>query len=140
MKNECIRVYTNIYDYEKVANMDIIKKYDDYAKNNIMTLRAAISRIEEYRTKLFEHAQKLATSEYTLEVSIKREKRYWRDNRVFYYIAVNKVYDGIGTTGILSETYTGIERNKALSRFDELCKEYPVAKHIKNIEKGKWEK
>lgn len=140
MKEECIRIYANMYNYEVVADIDTIKKYDDYAQRDIMHLQAAIKRMQEYRSKLYQHARKLATAEYTLQVSIKREKRYYDNNRVYYYIHVDKVFPGIGTKNVLSETYPGTERNKAIVRYDELCKQYPQAEHVKSIDKAHWEK
>lgn len=140
MKEECIRIYANMYNYEVVADIDTIKKYDDYAQSDITYLQAAINRMQEYRSKLYEHAQKLATAEYTLQVSIKREKRYYRDNKVYYYINIAKVFPGIGTEPILAETYSGTERNKAIARYNELCKQYPQAEHVKSIDKARWEK
>ena len=140
MKEECISIYANMYNYEAIADIDTIKQYDDYAKNDIIRLQAAINRMQEYRSKLYEHAQKLATAEYTLQVSIKREKRYYRDNKVYYYINIAKVFSGIGTESILAETYPGTERNKAIVRYNELCKQYPKAEHIKSIDKASWEK
>lgn len=140
MKEECIRIYANMYNYEAVADIDTIKKYDDYAKNDIIHLQTAINRMQEYRSKLYEHAQKLATAEYTLQVSIKREKRYYRDNKVYYYINIAKVFPGIGVEPILAETYPGTERHKAIARYNELCKQYPKAEHVKNIDKARWEK
>lgn len=139
MKEECIRIYANMYNYEEVADIDTIKKYDDYAQRDITYLQTAINRMQEYRSKLYEHAQKLATAEYTLQVSIKREKRYYRDNKVYYYINIAKVFPGIGTETILAETYPGTERNKAIARYAELCKQYPKAEHVKNIDKARWE-
>lgn len=140
MKEECISIYANMYSYDDVADIDTIRAYDDYAKNDIIRLQAAIKRMQEYRSKLYEHAQKLATAEYTLQVSIKREKRYYRDNKVYYYINIAKVFPGIGAETILSETYPGTERNKAIARYNELCKQYPQAGHVKNIDKARWEK
>lgn len=140
MKEECIRIYANMYNYEEVADIDTIKKYDDYAQRDITYLQTAINRMQEYRSKLYEHAQKLATAEYTLQVSIKREKRYYDNNRVYYYINVDKVFPGIGTETILAETYPGTERNNAIARYNELCKQYPKAEHIKSIDKARCEK
>lgn len=95
MKEECIRIYANMYNYEEVADIDTIKKYDDYAQRDITYLQTAINRMQEYRSKLYEHAQKLATAEYTLRVSIRREKRYYQDNKVYYYINIAKVFPGV---------------------------------------------
>lgn len=139
-EEECIRIYANMYNYEEVANINTIKDYDRYAVNDIAALQAAINRMQEYRSKLYEHAQKLATAEYTLRVSIRREKRYYDNNRVYYHINVDKVFPGIGTETILAETYPGTERNKAIARYAELCKQYPKAEHIKSIDKARWEK
>lgn len=140
MEEECIRIYANMYNYEEVANINTIKDYDRYAVNDIAALQAAIDRLQEYRRGLYEHAQRLTTAAYTLTVSIRREKRYYDNNRVYYHINVDKVFPGIGTETILAETYPGTERNKAIARYNELCKQYPQAEHIKSIDKARWEK
>lgn len=137
MEEECIRIYANMYNYEEVANINTIKDYDRYAVNDIAALQAAIDRLQEYRRGLYEHAQRLTTAAYTLTVSIRREKRYYDNNRVYYYINVDKVFPGIGTETILAETYSGTERNKAIARYTELCKQYPKAEHIKSIDKAR---
>lgn len=69
MKEECIRIYANMYNYEVVADIDTIKRYDDYAKNDIIHLQTAINRMQEYRSKLYEHAQKLAMAEYAASIN-----------------------------------------------------------------------
>jgi hypothetical protein len=51
-----------------------------------------------------------------------------------------KYFTGITTETILAETYPGTERNKAIVRYNELCKQYPQAEHVKNIDKARWEK
>lgn len=36
--------------------------------------------------------------------------------------------------------FEGITAIKAVARYNELCKQYPKAEHIKNIDKSRWEK
>ena len=116
MKEECIRIYANMYNYEVVADIDTIKKYDDYAKNDIIHLQTAINRMQEYRSKLYEHAQKLATAEYMLRVSIRREKRYYQDNKVILLYQYCKGLSGrrsrIDISGNLSRNRTQQSNSK----------------------------
>lgn len=48
--------------------------------------------------------------------------------------------DNGGNVVIMSETYPGTERNKAIARYNELCKQYPKAEHAKSIDKSRLEK
>ena len=72
-----------------------------------------------------------------MKLTLTRIKNY--DGKVFYYIALSKVFPEIGEQ-IIYETYPGTERLNAIKRFEELKKQYPGAEHIKDIEKARWER
>lgn len=133
-------ITTNIYlwPYENETDFKRLQTYDGYLKRDIERLQATIKQIEEHRKKLFLHSQKLASSQYTLKLSLSRRKNY--NGKVFYYIALSKVFSEIGEQKIIDEKYPGTERHNAIKRFEELKKQYPGAEHIKEIEKARWER
>lgn len=130
----------NIYlwPYQHETDLKRLQNYDGYLKRDIERLQAAIKQIEEHRKKIYLHTQQLTSSQFSLKLSLIR----WRDynGKVFYYIALSKVFPEIGEQKIIDETYPGVERYTAIKRFDELKKQYPGAEHIKEIEKAKWER
>ena len=133
--DNCIKLDIHLWPYEHETNIKQLQKYDNYLKSDIADLQAAIRQIEEHRKKLFLHSQKLASSQYTLKLTLNRRKNY--NGKVFYYIALSKVFTGIGEQKIIDETYPGTERHNAFKRFEELKKQYPGAECIKDIEKAK---
>lgn len=138
MYDNCIKLNIYLWPYEHETNIKQLQKYDNYLKSDIADLQAAIKQIEDHRKKLFLHSQKLSSSQYTLKLSLSRRKNY--NGKVFYHIALSKVFSEIGEQKIIDETYPGTERHNAIKRFEELKKQYPGAEHIKDIEKARWER
>ena len=77
---------------------------------------------------MFEHIQKLSSSQYSLELSLIRHKDYY--GKVFYYITLSKIFPEIGNQDIIQETYPGTERHKAIKRFEALKKEDIYVRHF----------
>lgn len=138
MYDNCIKLNIHLWPYEHETNIKQLQKYDNYLKRDIADLQAAIKQIEEHRKKIFLHTQKLASSQFSLKLSLIRRRDY--TGKVFYYIALSKVFSEIGEQKIIDETYPGTERHNAIKRFEELKKQYPRAEHIKDIEKARWER
>lgn len=138
MYDNCIKLNIYLWPYEHETNIKQLQKYDNYLKRDIDDLQAAIKQIEEHRKKLFLHTQKLTSSQFSLKLSLIRRRDY--TGKVFYYIALSKVFSEIGEQKIIDETYPGTERHNAIKRFEDLKKQYPGAEHIKEIEKARWER
>ena len=138
MREEYIPLNIYLWPYKNETNPQQLKKYDDYLVKDLDRLQAAIKQVEDHRKKMFEHIQKLSSSQYSLELSLIRHKDYY--GKVFYYITLSKIFPEIGNQDIIQETYPGTERHKAIKRFEALKKKYPGAKAIKDIEKRNWER
>ena len=138
MYDDYIKLNIRLWPYEHETNIKQLQKYDNYLKSDIADLQATIKQIEDHRKKIFLHSQKLASSQYTLKLTLNRRRNY--NGKVFYYVALSKVFPEIGEQKIIAETYPGTERHNAFKRFEELKKQYPGAEHIKDIEKARWER
>lgn len=138
-----VQPYCYLLRADKLDSLKRVEQYDKSAKDFIKGLKAYITVLEEYRKSLYERAQFIIQSQtvYEMHLCITRRIDYYH-NRKYYDITVYKAYNvnGIGYDRILSETYAGKERHKALARFEELKKLYPNILTQKNIEKLKWEK
>lgn len=105
-------------------------------------LKAMIETMEAYQSLIYDRVQELTTAQFHLELHLTREKRYYNDNKVFYYLEVKKVYD---TPGIEPETiertvYPGTERHKALADYAAYQKTHAGIIAVKDIAKAKWER
>ncbi len=136
---EEIRLYGYLYPFKNITDIDRLKDYDEYSTRFIAEAEAAIEKMKVYRKALFNHTQYLSQAPYTLELKLLRERRY-HDNKVYYFVTLQKVFDGIGKRDVISETYYGTERSTAIKRFEELKTQYPGVEAIKDIEKRSWEK
>ncbi len=121
MREEYIPLNIYLWPYKNETNPQQLKKYDDYLVKDLDRLQAAIKQVEDHRKKMFEHIQKLSSSQYSLELSLIRHKDYY--GKVFYYITLSKIFPEIGNQDIIQETYPGTERHKAIKRFEALKKE-----------------
>ena len=105
-------------------------------------LKAMIETMEAYQQLIYDRVQELTTAQYHMEIHLRREKRYYNNNKVFYYLEVLKVFDtdGIKPEYIERTTYPGTERHKALADYAAYQKSHPGIIAVKDIEKAKWEK
>jgi hypothetical protein len=101
-----------------------------------------IETTEAYQSLIYDRVQALMQAQYHMEIHLRRERRYYNDNKVFYYLEAVKVYDtpGIEPETIERTTYPGTERRQALKDFAAYQKSHPGIIAVKDIEKGKWEK
>lgn len=118
--------------------------YDKIAAEEIEYAEKIIENLKAYRSALFERYQEIITASYKMQLSIKRKNfsRYSGRNQIAYIVTIEKIFNrsDINPQAILSETYEGRERFKALKRFDELKKQYAGIEAIKDIEKRTWER
>lgn len=105
-------------------------------------LRAMIETMESYQSLIYDRVQELTTAPFHHELHLTREKKYYADNKVFYYMEVKKVFDvdGINPETIERTTYPGTERHKALNDFAAYQKSHPGIIAVKDIAKATWER
>lgn len=115
--------------------------YDNVAVRGIAEAESIITALKAYRQSLYERMQELETTPFKRVLSIVRERRGYNPTKIFYYVSIERVYDGgIARNEEFRETFPGSERYKALKRFAELQKQNPGIEAIKDIEKAAWER
>lgn len=104
--------------------------------------KAMIETMEAYQSLIYDRVQALMQAPYHMEIHLRRERRYYNDNKVFYYLEAVKVYDtpGIEPETIERTTYPGTERRKAIADFAAYQKSHPGIIAVKDIEKARWER
>ena len=129
-------IFISCYDFKECADMNKLARYENYAQREIERLKDTIESIEQYRRELCEHAQRIASMPYRRRLSIKR----YKGNSVTFTIEILRIYENDLTARELLEVYTGKDRAKALSRFEQLKKENNGIESVKDIAKGSWER
>lgn len=136
-----VRVYLTRPD--KLNSLDQILFRDKQTVEAIAEAENLIQTLKEYRQILFEKSQEIYSSGYHLQLSIKREYRYYlSSSKIHYYITVERIFDNkrIAPQVELSEVFEGKERHKAIRRFQELKKLHPGIATHKDIDKKQWER
>lgn len=127
---------------DKLHTMKDLTYHGSQAARYAAELKAMIETMESYQQLIYDRVQALAQAQYHMEIHLRRERRYYNDNKVFYYLEAVKVYD---TPGIEPETiertvYPGTERHKALADYAAYQKTHPGIIAVKDIAKGQWER
>lgn len=135
--NNTQSVNAYFYKYDHEVRIKELERYDDYAKREIDRCLELIESIKEYRQDLAAYVQNLFTIQPTLELRLIREVHY-KGNK-YYNVGVFEVYPQ-GEKAVISERFKGTERKKAFDLFEQLKKQYPGIKTIKDTEKRSWEK
>lgn len=137
-----IRTYIHLKDPSKIDNLENLKYYDATAARDIIDLQEKIEFLKQYRADLAERSRAFFTANYTLLLSLKRDRSYFRDGKVYYIITIHKIFDNptIAPEAIHESRYKGTERHEAFKEFEALKKQYPGIKFEKDIEKKSWEK
>ena len=130
-------VYINTYDPKEFADPSALLRCDDWAQRDIKMLETLIEELKQYRKELYDRQQELVTTSYKTEIKLKREKRY--NGKVNYFLTIARIFEDGTTQFVDNRRFEGTARHTAITQYEELCKAYPCAEHIKDIEKGKWE-
>lgn len=138
--NETIHLYFRRAD--KIDNLETVKYEDKRAQDNITEFIEYAELLKEYRKTLYERARELYSAGYSMKLTIKREIDCWKNNKKSYKINVLKIPDAPNArpVEVLTESYEGKERHKALKRFEELKKQYANIETEIDIDKKQWEK
>ena len=104
-------IFISCYDFKECADINKLARYENYA-------------------------QRIASMPYRRRLSIKR----YKGNSVTFTIEILRIYENDLTARELLEVYTGKDRAKALSLFEQLKKENNGIESVKDIAKGHWER
>lgn len=139
--DEEIRARVYLVAPHTINTADKLRYWDNAAASAIADAERMIETLKGYRLSLYKRAQQLETTPYKRVLTITRERRGYNPSKVFYYVAIDRVYDGeIAKNEEMRETFPGAERHKALKRFAELQKQNPGIEAVKDIEKSAWER
>ena len=134
--------YFHLTNPAKINTIKDLTYHGGAAVRYAAELKQLIETMEAYQQIIYDRVQELTTAPYHTEIHLRREKRYYNDNKVFYYLEAVKDYD---TPGIEPETtertvYPGTDRRKAIADFESYKKSHPGIIAVKDIAKGKWER
>ena len=136
-----LRTYTHLKNPDKIDTLKYLEYYDSTASKAIAEYQEKIEFLKQYRADIAERSKDFFTANYTLFLSLKRDRSY-RDGKVYYEIKIDKIFDNatIAPETIHKSRYQGTERHAAFKEFEALKKQYPGIKFEKDIDKKFWEK
>ncbi|MCD7728679.1 MAG: hypothetical protein LUI60_02040 [Clostridia bacterium] len=143
LQNEMdINIHLNHTRADKIDNTNHIALEDRRAAEEINIFLAYAELLKEYRKTLYDRAQEFYSADYKYLLKITRTVEMWKNNKKFYTITVEKIYNlpKARPETVITEAYQGTERHKALKRFEELQKIYPNIETEKDIDKKYWER
>ena len=128
------------YQFYEVGEMTRAKVLDadKRALEAIKQAQNLIEWLKAHRVELAERYRELEAMESHIRVTLKRQ-RNWTNNKIFYFLMNDKVFDDGTVEFISSKKFAGTERNKAIKEFNDIKKRLPSQEYILDIEKGPWE-
>ena len=133
-------IYIDTYDNSRTTDIKKLLDADRSCTYTIKRLQDAINGLQACRLELAEQVQKVQSLEHKNVLTLRREKSY-RDNKVYYFVELEKVFDGdFQSQTIFRECYPGTDRKKAADKFAALKKDHPGIETVINTAKARWEK
>ena len=126
---------------DKLRTLSEVQDYDKKAVSEIEYLKNKIQLLKDYRTELYNRYQEINSTNYHLQLTIERQRRY-ADNKVYYYVTLERVPErkDVANRILRQDVFKGKERHDALKHFEILKRNHPHAEIVKKLEKSKWEK
>ncbi len=138
----CDYAEVNIYGYlnraENCKTFAEVTTYDNSAAQLIAKCERMIALLRDYRQDLAARYSALATMPSKDIIKLQRLRKY--NSNVVYYIRFFTEYEDGTKVETATETYPGVERHKALKRFEELKRQHPGIETVVDIEKSPWER
>ena len=129
--------YYQLYEVGEMTRAKVLDA-DKRAQEAIKQAQDLIEWLKAHRVELAERYRKLEAMESHIRVTLKRQKN-WTNNKIFYFLMNDKVFDDGTVEFISSKKFAGTERNKVIKEFNDLKKRLPKQEYILDIEKGPWE-
>ena len=133
-----VRPYIYIQHPRKLSTPEEIMYRDKDAAANIQRLESIIADLKDYRQALAARYGELETMPYTRLLKLERCP-HWKGN-IEYTVTITKTFPDKTDIKELREVYSGKDRRKAISRYEELKKQFPGIPCEMDIEKRQWEK
>lgn len=137
--DEEIRASVFLVSPATIKTIEKLQYYERSADRGILEAEAIVKKMKEYKMMLYQRAQVLTTAGYHYKLKLERCINY-SNNRKNYTVTIYKIFESVGEIVELQEKYTGVERNKAIARFNQLKKERPNIEAETDIQKRKWER
>lgn len=132
------RIYIYAQDPRKLKTTAEVVYRDRNAAGTIAQLEKYIADLKDYRQALAARYGELETLPYTTLLKLERAP-HWKGH-IEYIVTITRTLSDGTDTNELREVYPGKERNKAFSRYEELRKQRPGIKAVKEIERRSWER
>ena len=133
-----VRPYIYIQHPRKLSTPEEIMYRGKDAAANIQRLESIIADLKDYRQALAARYGELETMPYTRLLKLERCP-HWKGN-IEYTVTITKTFPDKTEIKELREVYSGKDRRKAISRYEELKKQFPGIPCEMDIEKRQWEK
>ena len=133
-----VRPYIYIQHPRKLSTPEEIMYRDKDSAANIQRLESIIADLKDYRQALAARYGELETMPYTRLLKLERCP-HWKGN-IEYTVTITKTFPDKTEIKELREVYSGKDRRKAISRYEELKKQFPGIPCEMDIEKRQWEK
>ena len=139
----------HIYDPGRIFEEKQLKLYDEWAEKDIKDLEEMLVILKDYRQVLAGRFSELATSATIPVIRLHRQRDFWKDHKVFYYLQEITRYldspdqkNGTSYTDVVINTtkYAGSDRRDAIKAFNDYKKAHPGIEAILDIEKSRWER
>ena len=132
------RIYIYCQAPKTLKKCDEVARRDRSTEETINQLESYIEGLKDYRRALAARYAELETMTYADRLELERYP-HWSGG-IKYYVRIVRTYEDSTSENVLSETYRGKERRKALDRFEELKKQRPGIDAVKDIERKSWER
>ena len=132
------RVYIHAMHPRRLTETKDIIYRDKRAAEDIAQLERIIEDLKDYRKALAERYGELETMPYTRQLKLERYP-HWKGH-IEYIVTITRSYTDKTKVEELREVYPGKERKNALSRTNDLLKQYPGIPYEIDTEKKSWEK
>ena len=133
-----IRFSIYLTDPAKLTTPKDIAWRDKHISEDITRLETVLEALRDYRKDLSARYGELETMTYSRQLKVERNP-HWRGN-IEYTVTITKTFEDGSQVKDLNESYPGKERRKAISRFEELKKQFPGIESVIDIDKRQWEK
>lgn len=134
--------------YLYLKNPATLQTVEDCQQNDarlaryISDLESELETLRTLRQETFSRMQFLYSVPWVPKVELTRERRYYRDNKVFYYLTCWKIYSdsSVDPELVSRQEYPGTSRHQAIADYHAYVKSHPGILHEMHIEKGRWER
>ena len=134
--------YLYLLNPKSLQTVKDCQRQDERLARYIEDLERELETLKDLRMDNFRRMQHLYSLSWTPMVKLTRERRYYRDGKVFYYLTTWKVYDdpALEPEQVSRQEYPGTARRQAIADYHAYVKSHPGIRAEMDIEKARWER